>query len=421
MLKTLNILISGFIFLIGVFNIDFALILAGGMLICLSMLRRIDIIYALLFYSLNYSVGMIFLKFSPENRLFNSVIKNGDHLDAAFLLTTFIIAATCFCLYIVPVFGKIETPSRKHALNLAKISILCLSALSLLGQFRVGHGIENSYVGYFFRIILILNILFPLIFLDKSLLVKVLFMSIIAVSSFMAGSRSFIFQIIVALISIGLVMNWKIKLRHMGLVLLLLTMSIYFYPIISANRQGQEYVYQDNSLATVIETIQTVRLRFAGIDIAYAFYSSNYQFPWYQIFGEFAIAVNRYFPDDFLPLPPNFYPSEFATAKLFGGYNILRAGSDELKNTESMRLGRFFTIDFLSTFFYFLIFIVSLNIQNKNKVINFLFRFYLISNWITTGGFFETFYITMDVFSLNLMVLFVQTVHIPKLPKLVFK
>ena len=102
-----------------------------------------------------------------------------------------------------------------------------------------------------------------------------------------------------------------------------------------------------------------------------------------------------------------YYPSEFLVGKVFGGDDFSLVGLDTIKNTESMRLGRFFALGPISIIVSFLVFIVGLNIQSKDMTTNYILRFVLINNWITQGGIYESFLVIFDLLILSIFLYYI--------------
>ena len=251
------------------------------------------------------------------------------------------------------------------------------------------------------------NLLFPLIFLtdNKKLLYFYLLISII--TSYFAGSRAIAIVIIFGLVKIGLIYNFEIKKKYLMLLSSFILFSIIVFPFISALRIGQDFSFTTDYIQQLIDIILTVRSRFGGIDVSFALYELNYTFPYYQLFFEFIEALNRYVPGDIFPVIKEYYPSEFLVGKVFGGDDFSLVGLDTIKNTESMRLGRFFALGPISIIVSFLVFIVGLNIQSKDMTTNYILRFVLINNWITQGGIYESFLVIFDLLILSIFLYYI--------------
>lgn len=393
------------IFIVSINSLSLLLFSAFLVYFILAFSERIDILFTILFFHINYTFSFLILHISPENYMFSSVAAMGNNLFLVYFYLTIILLFIILCLYLVPVRGVFNYPQLSKIFKVLKITIVLNSIPSIFGLYGVGRMVASAFIGYFIRIFLILQILLPLLFTPSFSKWRYFYLSLIAIAGFISGSRAFIFIILLNLFYYGLIHNVKINFKAFILGILLIGVSVYFYPIISANRLGQEFTYSGPIGTSTLETILSVRQRFGGVDIANGLYNSGFKFPWYQLYGEMGITLNKYFPGDFLPLPPNFYPSEYISAKLLSDYDFLHYIKDEFRYTESMRLGRFFLIGPLSIIFLFLTFLFSLYIQNNSKEVNYIIRFNIIYNMLLAGSYSETFYITLDMVFLNIILM----------------
>ena len=396
-IKNTNLLLTVLLGITGLFFIDIYLIISAIILFIFSNIKRIDIIYIILLYHLNYTVGVIFLNFSPDKRLFYDIFSNSEKLNYTFFLTTIILLITTIIMIFTPIRGYISEQFIKNKSTLLYVSIPLILLFSALGFNRVGFAVNNSIAGYIIRVALIINMLFPLLFLIKEKKVSYFLLFIAIISSYLSGSRGVAFLLLTSLIQISLIYNWKVNYKYAIFLFLFVLISVFVFPIISSLRLGNTFSYGDNYSDQYLESIYNVRSRFGGIDVAYALKSTQYAFPWNQFIFEFSTAFNRYFPGDPFPVSSSYYPSEYFIGKYIAGVDFLQYSIDEIRYTESMRLGRFFVIDPFSIFVYFVIFYITLNIQTFDKITNYLLRFILITSWIGMGGFYETYFILFDI------------------------
>lgn len=381
-------------------------------LLTFTFIKRIDIIYCLLFFNINYTFSYILLSLNPDEYMFTSMASMGHNLDIVFMFLNFIMLIIIFILYIIPVRGSENNVENKSVFQLLKFSIFFTTLPSLLGIYGVGKAVSNFLIGYLIRIAIVVQTLTPLIFSEKFKKYKMFLVSLLIIGGIAAGSRAFLFSIFLFLLSYALVKKIELNLRLIIITVFSLFVALYTYPIISANRLGQEFSYTQPINESTITTILNVRQRFGGVDIANGLYNSGFKFPWYQLFGEMSIALNKYIPGDIIPTPSNFYPSEYISAKLLSGYDFLSNKSDDLRYTESMRLGRFFIIDPFSIIILFSFFIFSLFIQNRSKELNYYIRFSLIYNMLMSGAYSESFYYFFDMILLNMIIIFFHNYEI---------
>lgn len=407
-----NQLFSIFILFVISETFNFYSILSFGLLFTFSFIKRIDIIYTLFIFHINYTFSYILLTYNPDAYMFTSMVSMGGNLDIVFSYLCVILLFIIFILYIIPVRGLDYQSDIKSIFELIKISIFINSIASIFGIYGVGKAVTNYIFGYFIRITIVFQVISPFMFNSQFKKYRHLLIFLMIIGGLAAGSRAFIFSILMSLLSFALVKRYNLNIKTVVLSTFAIIISILSYPIISAKRLGQEYSIDQTMNQSTIESILTVRQRFGGVDIANGLYNSNFMFPWYQLFGELSITINKYLPGDPIPVPTKFFPSEYISAKLLSGYDFFTNQADDLRYTESMRLGRFFIIDPISIIMIFIVFSFSLFIQNKNKELNYYIRFYIIYNMLLAGAYSETFYILFDMVLLNMIIIFFYTFEI---------
>lgn len=406
-LKTVNLFFIIPLFFIALLNLDFYLIFSSLLLLTLSKIKRADLMWLVFIFNLNYSLGFIVISFYPESRLFFDLYPNTENLSLVFFLLTVIIFVSSILVITFPIRGRLDLNFTKPKISIIKYSIIVVFIFTFFGFNKIGYTVGNPLVAYILRIFLMFNLLFPLIFLtdNKKLLYFYLLISII--TSYFAGSRAIAIVIVFGLVQIGLIYNFGIKKKYLMLLSSFILFSIIAFPFISALRIGQDFSFTADYVQQLMDIILTIRSRFGGIDVSFALYELNYTFPYYQLLFEFIEAINRYLPGDIFPKIKEYYPSEFLVGKVFGGDDFSVVGLDVIKNTESMRLGRFFALGPISIILSFLVFIVGLNIQSKDMTTNYLLRFVLINNWITQGGIYESFLVIFDMLILLIFLYYI--------------
>jgi hypothetical protein len=403
-LDTFSFIVAFLCLIIASIHFDLYAITGSFLLIFINKMRRCPSLHYLTFiFNLFYSLRYFFvqgLNFSP--------LYEANHINEKigfyFFISTIFYSLIVVCINYTSSKLSYSQDNKSIFFNftkLGKLSIILFSIPVFLGTYSIGREVNDFTSRIMLRMSSFLNYFQPFIFNSSF---TFLWCGLFSSALIVFGSKAFIYTLFINYLIYLTVEDKKLAFKNILIFVIGGIISIIAFDLMTSYRVTHEFnLILDQS---ILDIINTVGKRFAGLDTLIAYGEIGAQFSMGDMWNELIIAFNNFLLFIKINIPSDYVPSEMRTALIFHDYDY-NSHIHDLRHTDSMfGFSRFISLNYGLGLIFFLLCLIFpvLFLRSSNYYFNIISKIFFYNELIIGGAFYTIFRFAFEIILLSLFI-----------------